>query len=183
MLYDFQHQILIGTILGGSSLVKPPKGKNYYISMRGKNEQWLKFKMESMPNYFKSATIHKYGNTFRCNSSCSETLTKIKDILYDGNKRKVTMEVLDSLRDIALAVWFLDGGSKTGRGKKNAYINTTKFGEDGTKIVMKYFDEIEMPCNVNRDGKRLKVLFGVDSTISLFKTIAYQFPVFMHNRL
>ena len=183
MLYDFQHQILIGTILGGSSLVKPPKGKNYYLSMRGKNEKWLRYKMEQMSNFFKSNSIHKYGNTFRCNSSCSETLTELKDVLYDGNKRKITMNVLDSLRDVALATWFLDGGSKTGRGKKNAYINTTKFGEHGTNIVMQYFNEVEMPCNINRDGKRLKVLFGVDATLCLFKTIAHRFPTFMYNRI
>jgi len=183
MLYDFQHQILIGTVLGGSSLVKPPKGKNYYLSMRGKNEMWLNYKMAQMPDFFKSGSVHKYGNTFRCNSSCSSILTDIKDVLYDGNKRKVAMEVLDSLRDVALAIWFLDGGSKTGRGKKNAYINTTKFGEDGTKIVMQYFNEVEMSCNVNRDGKRLKILFGVESTVSLFKVIAHQFPPFMYNRL
>ena len=183
MLYDFQHQILIGTVLGGSSLVKPPKGKNYYLSMRGKNEQWLKYKMAEMPDFFKTGIVHKYGNTFRCNSSCSPVLTEIKDVLYEGSKRKVTMDVLDSLRDIALAMWFLDGGSKTGRNKKNAYINTTKFGEAGTKIVMQYFNEIEMPCNINRDGKRLKVLFTVDATDSLFKVIAHQFPPLMYKRL
>ena len=183
MLYDFQHQVLIGTVLGGSSLVKPPKGKNYYLSMRGKNEQWLKYKMAVMPTFFKSGSIHKYGNTFRCNSSCSPVLTEIKDVLYDENSRKISMEVLDSLRDIALAVWFLDGGSKTGRGKKNAYINTTKFGEDGTKLIMKYFTEIDMSCNINRDGKRLKILFGVEATVALFSVIAHQFPPFMYNRL
>ena len=93
------------------------------------------------------------------------------------------MEVLDSLRDIALAVWYLDGGSRTGRGRKNAYINTTKFGEKGTQTIMQYFSEIDLPCNLNRDGKRIKVLFGVESTISFFKIIAHQFPVFMQDRL
>ena len=150
MLYDFQHQILVGTILGGSSLVKPPKGKNYYLSMRGKNEKWLKYKMEAMPDYFNNVVLHKYGNTYRCNSTCSQTLTEIKDILYDGNKRKITMPVLDTLKDVALAIWYLDGGSKTGRGRKNAYINTTKFGEDGTNIIVQYFNEIDFPCKIGR---------------------------------
>lgn len=183
MLYDFQHQILIGTVLGGSSLVKPPKGKNYYLSMRGKNEEWLRYKMAEMPNFFKTGAIHKYGNTFRCNSACSEVLTEIKEILYSKNHRKVTMEVLDSLRDIALAVWFLDGGSKTGRDRKNAYINTTKFGESGTKTVLKYFNEVGMPCNINRDGDRLKVLFTVEGSSAFLKLIAHRFPPFMYSRL
>lgn len=184
MRYDFEHQVLIGTILGGSSLVRPPKGRNYYLSMRNKNEMWLQYKMAEMPNFFKNPKIHKYGSTHRCNSSCCQTLTEIHNSLYDDiSQRKISMEVLDSLHDVALAVWFLDGGSKTGRGRKNAYINTTKFGTEGTQTVLKYFNEIGMPCNLNRDGNRLKVLFSVEGTIQFFKVTAHRFPTFMYNRI
>lgn len=183
MQYHFENQVLIGTVLGGSSLVKPPKGKNYYLSMRSKNKDWLQYKMAEMSSYFTRPKIHLYGNTYRANSSCSETLTEFRGSLYEDENRNVSMEVLDSLRDIGIAIWFLDGGSKTGRGKKNAYINTTKFGEDGTKVVLKYFNEVGMQCNVNRDGHRMKVLFTVEGTEVLFKTIAHHFPKFMYCRL
>jgi hypothetical protein len=183
MLYDFEHQILIGSVLGGSSLIKPPRGKNYYLSMRNKNETWLQYKMAEMPTYFKNTALHFYSGTYRCNSSCNETLTKLRDQLYEENKRVIKTEVLDSLRDIALAIWFLDGGSKTGRGRKNAYINTTKFGEDGTNIVLDYFNSLDMPCNINRDANRFKILFTVDGTISFLKTVAHRFPTFMYGRL
>ena len=93
------------------------------------------------------------------------------------------MNVLDSLMDIALAIWFLDGGSKTGRNRKNAYINTTKFGEEGTKVIHRYFNELDMACNVNTDGKRKKVVFTVDGTEKFFKVIAHRFPAFMYDRL
>jgi hypothetical protein len=110
-------------------------------------------------------------------------LTEIKDVLYDGNKRKISMNVLDSLRDIALAIWFLDGGSKTGRDRKNAYLNTTRFGEAGTKIVLNYFNSLGMTCNVNRDSDRYKVLFTVEGTTRFLKVIAHMFPTFMYDRL
>ena len=183
MLYTFEHQVLIGTILGGSSLIKPPRGKNYYLSMRNKNETWLRYKMAEMPTYFKNPTLNFYSGTYRCNSSCNESLTNLRDYLYEGNKRTIKMDVLDSLKDIALAIWFLDGGSKTGRDRKNAYINTTKFGEAGTKIVLQYFNEIGMSCNINRDTNRFKILFTVDGTTTFLKTIAHRFPVFMYDRL
>lgn len=182
-MYDFQHQVLIGTVLGGSSLVKPPKGVNYYLSMRGQNEEWLEYKMAELPNYFKEPKIRKYGNTHRCNSVCSEKLTEWKEFLYEGNKRKMEMKILDGLTDTGIAVWYLDSGSKTGRDRKNAYINTTKFGEAGTEIVRQYFCEVGMECRVNRDGKRLKVLFTVDGTQCLMKTIAHRFPTFMYDRI
>ena len=183
MLYDFEHQILVGTILGGSSLVRPPKGKNYYLSMRSKSDLWLRYKMSEMPSFFKSTKLHRYGPTNRCNSSCCKTLTEIHEILYNENERKISMDVLDSLHDIALAIWYLDGGSKTGRGRKNAYINTTKFGMEGTKTVLRYFNEIGMPCNLNRDGNRLKILFSVKGTEQFFKVTAHRFPTFMYHRL
>lgn len=174
---------MIGTILGGSSLVKPPKGVNYYLSMRSQNEMWLKYKVAEMSDYFKDTNLRKYGSTFRCNSACMEELTEMKEMLYEGNRRKIKMDILDRMTDTGLAVWYLDSGSKTGRGKKNAYINTTKFGEDGTKIILQYFNEVGMECNINHDGTRLKVLFTVDGTVNLLKTIAHRFPTFMYHRV
>jgi hypothetical protein len=93
------------------------------------------------------------------------------------------MQILDILQDTGLAVWFLDGGSKTGRSKKNAYINTTKFGKEGTKIILQYFNEVAMTCHMNKDNNRYKVLFTVKGTMCLLKTIAHRFPNFTYDRL
>ena len=150
MQYDFEHQVLIGTILGGSSLARPPKGRNFYISMRSKNARWLKYKMAEMPSFFKDQKVRLYNGTYRANSSCLPRLTEIWEELYRGNERNISMPILDSLRDIGIAVWFIDGGSKAGRGKKNAYINTTKFREEGTRTILQYFNEVGMSCNINR---------------------------------
>ena len=176
-------QVLLGTVLGGSSLVKPPKGINYYLSMRSQNEKWLCYKMQEMQQFYKNTKPHWYTNTYRCTSCCSEKLTELHKTMYNEDKRKITMEIIDPIRDIGLAVWFLDSGSKTGRGRKNAYINTTKFGEEGTKIVKQYFDEVGMPCNINKDGTRLKVLFTIEGTKELFKVIEPCVPMFMLHRI
>lgn len=183
MYYDFEHQILLGTILGGSSLVRPPKGRNYYLSMQSKNSQWLQWKADYMPHYFNDYKMRLYGSTYRCNSICCRKLTDLYGLLYKDNERNITMSILDILQDTGLAIWFLDGGSKTGRGKRNAYLNTTRFGYEGTKIIRQYFNEVNMNCEINRDKKRWKVLFTVEGTICFLKTIAHQFPNFMYNRL
>lgn len=183
MIYNFQSQVLLGTVLGGSSLVKPPKGTNYYLSMRGQNDKWLFYKTAEMSDYFIDPKIHKYGNTFRCNSCCSPKITDIYNEIYFEGKRKIKMSLLDPLTDTGIAIWFLDSGGKTGRNKKNAYINTTKFGAEGSEIVKQYFNEIGMSCNINHDGNRLKVLFTVEGTICLLKTIAHRFPTFMYYRV
>jgi hypothetical protein len=183
MIHNFQSQVLIGTVLGGSSLVKPPKGLNYYLSMRSKDDKWLIYKMSEMKEFFPEIKCRKYGNTYRCNSSCNPLITSFYYNLYEENKRKIKMSLLDTLTDTGIAIWFLDSGGKTGRNKKNAYINTTKFGKEGTDIIMQYFNEIELFCNINHDGNRLKVLFSVKGTESLFRIIAHRFPKFMYYRI
>lgn len=181
-MLDFQRQVLVGTVLGGSSLVKSAKSVNYHLSMRDKNMKWLEYKMAEMPDYFADSTIFYSGGTYRCNSiSCSE-LTEFQKLMYSESRRLITMEILDKLMDIGIAVWFLDSGSKTGRNRKNAYINTTRFGNKA-KVIEKYFNEIDMPCKLNKDSKRTKVLFTVDGTLSLLKTIAHRFPPFMYDKI
>jgi hypothetical protein len=151
--------------------------------MRGQNEKWLRYKMAEMGNYFVDPKMHKYGNTFRCNSCCSPKITELYNEIYEKGKRRIKMSLLDPLTDTGIAIWFLDSGGKTGRCKKNAYINTTKFGKEGSEIVKQYFNELGMTCNINHDTQRLKVLFSVDGTECLFKTIAHRFPTFMFYRI
>lgn len=182
-MYYVQDQVLIGTILGGSSLLKAPKGVNYYLSMRSQDEDWLKYKMVEMPDLFATPKLSWCNNTYRCNSLCCEKLTKMHEEMYDGNQRKITMDILDGLRDVGIAIWYLESGSKTGRDRKNAYINTTKFGEKGTRIIHQYFNEVDLNCNINHDGNRLKVLFTVDGTVNLLKVISHKFPEFMMHRI
>ena len=184
-MYDWQDQIVVGTVLGGASLVKPPKGNNCYLSMRGKEDKWLMHKMLQLPKYFDpEQKLCTYGTSFRCNSKCSPKLTALRSVLYSGNKRTISLEVLEPLKDIGLAVWFIDGGSKTGRNRKNAYFNTTKYGEAGTHIIHQYFSLCCLDCTINKNGKdRWRILFDVYSTERLFKTIANHFPTFMWNRL
>jgi len=67
-MFDWQEQIIIGTVLGGSSLTKPPKGKNYYLSMRSKEELWLRFKMGHLQSYYKEFDLQSYNGTFRANT-------------------------------------------------------------------------------------------------------------------
>ncbi len=183
-MFDWQEQIIVGTVLGGSSLTKPPKGKNYYLSMRGKEELWLRFKMAHLSRYYTDpGALQNYNGTFRANTPCLSKLTTLHNRLYDEDGRDLKEEVLDLLMDIGIAIWYLDGGGRTGRGKKNAYLNATKFGESGAKIVMDYFNSLDMPCSLNTSKTRIRVLFTVRGTEELFKLIAHRFPPFMYYRL
>lgn len=183
IMTNWQKQIVIGTVLGGSSLVRPKKGLNYYLSMAGNNPSWLHYKMQELGELYQSNSIMQDGCTYRCASSCTESLTEVYSELFLEGQRNVTLETLSPLRDIALAMWFLDGGGKTGRNKKNAYLNTTKIGEKGTKVVYDYFKDLNWDCSTHESGGRRRVIFSVLGTELLLKTISHRFPDFMYHRL
>lgn len=174
-----QRQIVIGTVLGGSSLVKPAKGTNYYLAMRSTNADWLHYKMSELSELYKSDNLIKDDNTYRCNSTSSPLFTELQQELYVEGQRKVSIDLLDTMMDIGLAIWFLDSGSKMGRGRKNAYINTTKLGEASTQTVLEYYRSLEIDCGICKSQNRLRILFGVDGTDRLFKIISPCVPEFM----
>lgn len=182
-MFDWQQQIIIGTVLGGSSLTKPPKGKNYYLSMRSSDEMWLRYKVAELTDYYTSDPLQKYGKTWRANSPCSKKLSILHNQLYEEDNRGLNMNILDSFMDIGLAVWYLDGGGRTGRGKKNAYLNATKFGSEGAELVANYFNSMEMQCSLYKGPTRLRILFSVSGTYEFFKIIAHRFPPFLCHKL
>jgi hypothetical protein len=181
MLTDRQRQILIGTVLGGSSLLKPSKGNHFYLAMRGKNDLWLSYKMEELATLFKSKTIYQYGSTYRCYSRCCQELSDLRTQLFVSNRRSISLALFEELRlrDIGIAIWFLESGGKTGRGRKNAYLNTTVYGKKGSEIIRDYFQLVGCDCNVNKNINRRRVVFSIPGTENLFKITAHCFPTFM----
>jgi hypothetical protein len=178
----WQRQIVIGTILGGSSIVKPKKGVNYYLAMAGRDEMWLQYKVSELCDLFPKAVLTLDKTTYRCASRCSPELTEIHEEMYKDGTRDIPFETLDGLRDIALAIWYLDGGGKTGRAKNNAYLNLTKMPQS-VEAINKYFCDMNMHCTTNVSKGRIRLVFSREGTDNLFKTIVHRFPSFMCHRL
>ena len=133
-----QIQTINGTILGGSSLVIPRNGKNPYLSMRGKNINWINYKVNLLSNLSgpKSTMIEK---TVRWHSLCYPLFWDFMDKFYKNNKRSIQSEALDLLSDVAFAIWFGDCGNYNG---KEITLNTHVWGENGTKAIKTYFNQI-----------------------------------------
>jgi len=182
-LTEWQKDIAIGTILAGSSLVKPPHGVNYYLSMRSKNDLWLNYKMQELQDYFPHCHLYKEGNTYRCTSICTPEFTKLHDLLYREKQRVVTEKALYPMKDIGLAIWYLDAGGRTGRNKKNVYMNTTKLGDMGTDFVIKYFKDLDIQCRKTLNKTRIRIIFSVPGTESFLKIIGHRVPSFVQQAI
>lgn len=183
MMTDTQRDIVIGTVLGGSSLVKPSRGVNYYLSMRSKNQTWLQYKMQELEGYFQNCQLRQEKTTFRCNSMCSDEFTELHALAYEDKERTVSEDLLFPMKYHGLMVWFLEGGGRCGRGNKNIYLNTTKLRENGTDIVLDYFNGMYMSCTKTASSKRIRVTFTVEASEKYARIIEDAVPLFMIEHL
>jgi hypothetical protein len=178
---DWHKQIIMGTVLGGSSLVKPKKGKNCYLFMRSADKKWLEYKAYELSTLASQRPFTKEGNTIRWHSNCYPIFTNYYELFYEKNKKTVSMNILDSLRDIGLAIWYADCG-KIHKGKIT--LNTNKFGEEGTNIVAKYFNEVGVgETNLVKERKYIRLEFTTESTNKFLLIVANRMPDFMHAKL
>lgn len=166
---DWHRQVIIGTVLGGSSIVKPAKGRNCYLFMRSKNEDWIKFKSLQLEPFASSHATTKEGNSYRWHSNCYPVFCEYRDLLYKNGAKQVSMEILDTIRPIGLMVWYADCG-RTVRGK--AVLNTHKLGEKSTNTICKWFNLCGYDCRAYKERGYWRVQFTPESTYSLLSGLA-----------
>lgn len=172
-----QRQIILGSLLGNGFIKRTDK--NYYFVMKHslKRFDWVRLKSLELNNFYSDFFKNKSSVVWR--SICHPCFNEIHSSCYEGDK-KVTMDWLNSLRDIAIAVWYGDSGIRVGRGKKNSCLRTQSFGLKGNKIICDFFNEVGIFCNVNKNKRGEVIVFTVEgSRILAEKILFYWLPKFM----
>lgn len=174
-----QKEIILGTILGGSSIVKPAKGRNCYLSMRGRDSHWLEYKAVQLKAIAADApfTLPKTGGTYRWHSCCYPFLSEYRNEFYTKKgRRSLHQSSLDPLRDWGLAVWFVDCGRFDGN---EIVMNTNVWGKRGTATACIYFRSLgyEAYSFQERGGWRLKL--DEYSSQCFLKIITAPIPIFV----
>lgn len=170
-----QHQkfLIIGTILGGSSIVKPKKGQNCYLSMRNKDINWLKFKSEQLKELSSQSPI-TIEKTNRWHSVCYPIFNEYREIFYDkNNKRKLKTETLNLLHDSSIAIWFGDSGKCR---LNRAYFNTNIWGEAGTLKILDYFKSIDFNCEIFKERNNFRIRLSETSTKEMLNMCSSYLP-------
>ena len=174
-LKESQKQTLYGTILGGSSIVRPDRGKNCYLAMRDNNKLWLDYKIEVLSDFFKidTQTVKQDKNTYRCYSVAYPVFNDVYRIFYQEGKKIITKEMLDILSDEAWMTWFLDAGK---RSKRKAYLRTHKFGLEGSQTIADYFNSLDCDCEVHTARDRHEIVFSNKGAFEFLKYVAPKIP-------
>lgn len=167
-----QRFLIIGTILGGSSIIKPKKGKNCYLSMRDKDLAWLKFKADQLKELTSQAplTIEK---TNRWHSVCYPLFNEYYDMFYNGKNRCLRMENLHLLHDSSIAIWFGDAG----KCKNDCVIfNTNIWGKKGTESIVEYFRSLDWEAEIFMERKNYRIRMNEDSSKDFLKLVGPYLP-------
>ena len=168
---DDHRQIVLGTLLGNGYICKGRK--NSYFCMRHSVDHlpWLQSKAAELEVYGSKTPWYQYNTTCTWRSACSPLFNELREMCYPGGEKTVSMEWLNALRALAIAVWYGDSGCLTGRGKKNACLRTQSFGYEGNKVIEQYFNEVGMPCHMNKSRKSWVTVFTVAGTETLMSKI------------
>lgn len=160
-----QRFLIIGTILGGSSIIKPQKGKNCYLSMRDKDLTWLKFKADQLKDLTSQSplTIEK---TNRWHSVCYPIFNEFYQMFYDGKNRSLKTENLNLLHDSSIAIWFGDAGKCIG---ENVVLNTNIWGKSGTEKICEYFESLDWESKIFLERKNYRVKLSAVSSGEFLK--------------
>jgi hypothetical protein len=172
-----EKQIIIGTILGGSSIVKPAKGKNCYLSMRSKNGLWLDFKARELSNFASAAPI-TIEKTNRWHSLCYPIFNDLRTSFYDKDgARRVKKEMVESLHDTALAVWFGDCGKYI---DGEIILNTHIWKEKGSKVIKKCLGYCGWKAEIFMDRKSFRVKLDETSSKDFLSYVVPHLPPFIN---
>lgn len=160
-----QRAIIIGTILGGSSVVRPQKGKNCYLSMRNKDIDWLKFKANELNNLSSKDPITS-EKTYRWHSVCYPLFNEFEQMFYKNKKRYIDIEVLNLLQDISISVWYKDCGVIN---KNQIILNTHVWGKEGTEKINEYFNSLEWENKIFTERKNYRIKLNENSSQEIIK--------------
>lgn len=172
---NWQEQIIRGTILGGSSIIKPVNGRNCYLIMRSSNEGWLNYKALELKKFCNNQNcISRYKDIFIWRSSCYPIFNDYYKLFYKDGEKMISMESLNPLRDIGLAIWFVDSGVIN---DKKVTFNLAKYGENNVLVVKKYFNLLGFDIE-----KGKKLILTEESSNKFLKITAHCLPKFVINQ-
>lgn len=169
-----QRNIIIGTILGGSSVVKPSRGVNCYLSMRSKNLEWLRWKATELRNLATQDPI-TVEKTNRWHSICYPIFNEYRDMFYKDNQRLLREDSLDTLQDLAIGAWFGDCGRYENR---RVVLNTHIWGESGSELIAKYFENLDWKSEVFTERNNYRVKLDEKSSEDFLKIVMPHMPHF-----
>lgn len=194
-----QDQIILGALLGDSSIQRPNEGGARISFNHGhKQKFYLDFKYDVLkglvgaePSSMGTEGSYRKTEGHRFHTQTLESLRKYYDLVIVDGVKRVTGRWLKELSPISLAVWFMDDGHSVVSSNSHSKMRVTKnnqlstqlcthgFTEEEHELLLGYFGGLGIKARVTRFRGHRWVSMGAASTLKLHEIIApYMLPQF-----
>jgi len=152
-----EDQILLGTLLGDTYCRIKKSCKHALIEGAHckYQEPYLLWKVNCLKNFQFNLRRTKIGNLF-FESKQYPCLNDYHILFYKNGKKEVSIDILDKLDALALAVWYMDDGTYRKR-DKNSRLCTNGFTHAENKLIQEWFKtkwDITAKIAQSKDPKR-----------------------------
>lgn len=196
---DFHKQIILASLIGDGNLCIANKSNHPYYREAHciKQKSYAKFKINILRKYFNIKEEERKSQfgypSFIFRTSNDKRLHDIYDKLYINGKKTITIEYLNQLNTIGLAVWYMDDGSVNFSNKQRPRVvfHTEGFSKSENYIISKFFKSRGYDNSVYnvKNGKYYVVALTANGTEKLFgdiypyisKCMDYKIPMWLRN--
>ncbi|MDI6884348.1 MAG: hypothetical protein QMD00_04395 [Hadesarchaea archaeon] len=183
-LTNTQKELLIGSLLGDGHL-RPHRGEVVFEFLQGaKRKFYVEWKHEILGNLACPQVYHQLGRReyYKLVTKTHPELTRLYHLFYREGRKSVPRQISKILTPFAVAVWFMDDGSKS---KNAVYFNTQGFETRDQLLLVKALRRFHILANLNRDGEyfRLRVLKRCNKKFLelvrpyILKEFSYRLPI------
>lgn len=180
--YDIQ-SIILGCLLGDSSINSNRKGTSYLTVQFGHSEkqvEYFNYKKQLFGNLFieQKDTLSGYGSVIKHGVLRSNEGVRrlIEDYCLVDDKFAVTQKYCDALTPMALAFWYMDDGSlSTGTLRPKAILNTQAYDLNTIKMLVETLRNrfgLEAFIGDKEVYKGYVIYFSAESTLKFAQLIA-----------
>lgn len=172
-----QKEFLIGTLLGDGSLSKSGNFKRLTMGHNIKQLDYLLWKKEIFANLtnniYKQIQTKRNSTIIHCPTVGHQDFNFFYNLFYNNGKKVIKKELKNYLTPFAMAVWYMDDGSKKPYCMK---ISTEGFTKEENEILQQIIlDNFDIRCKVceynNRDKKYYYLSFNKRNSIKLCSLI------------
>ena len=153
-----QKSVIIGSLLGDAYIGKHNSLQIEHTFNQAEYVRWKYKKLRSIagkpPRVITrfDTRNQKLYHSIRFYTRC--VMGEFRSLFYDNRKKIIPSNLIEVLDDLALAVWFMDDGSRGAHTLHGVVFNTSAFSRDEQHYLQHIFDErFNLEVNVHHVGK------------------------------
>ena len=173
-LTQFQKSVIVGCVLGDGHVRTFPGRKNALLEINHSfgQKEYVDWKYSVLGGFVASAPKARKGNgrrvAYRFYTKQLPELTSLLHAFYGTGKKIIPREL--QLDPVALAVWYMDDGSRCGT--SSFYLNTQQYDLRDQHVLMEKLREMHLETRLNRDKEYWRIRFLMSSVSRLHTLIS-----------